>query len=160
MYLDRQELNNLLTKNYFKNFLSKNVSHYALYRKHFNVSVLTLRYSLLAPEFTENKMHNSIINEVFSFFPPSTKTVRGLIEYDVILKSNILDQENPSYYFWRANSNVNPVPNRETLINFTHDAIFLFIQSAAHIMPTDLDIFYANSNVSVETITSIIFTFM
>lgn len=160
MYLSRSELNALLKKSYFSTLLSKSVHQYALYRGHFNARVLTLRYSTLAPEFNETRMINSVLSEVLAFFPPSVKTVRGLIEYDVILQAQPLDPVNPSYYFYRANSNVNPGPNPETLVALNHDALFLFIHQAAQILPTDLDLYFSNSNVSVERITSIVFSFI
>lgn len=149
MYLTRYELQSLLKKPYFNTFLSKNVSQYSLYRGKYNASVLTLRYSVLVPEFTENDMVNSVINEVMEHFPPSIKAVKGLIEYDVILVANPMDQVNPSYYFWRANSNTSENSNQETTISLNHDSIFLFIHQAARILPSDLDLFFVNSNVSV-----------
>ena len=140
--------------------MSKNVTQYALYRSHFNVSVLTLRYGVLIEEFTENRMINSVINEVMAHFPPSVKNVRALIQYDVILRANPVDQVNDSFYFWRANSNSSQTPHQETILTLNHDSIFLFIRSAAHVLISDLDLFFVNSNVSIEKITSIIFTFI
>lgn len=160
MYLNQLELNALLRKPYFNTFLSKSVHHYALYRGFYNANVLTLRYSVLVNEFNENRMITSVINEVMEHFPPSVKNVRALIEYDVVLRSNPLDLVNASYYFWRANSNVNQVPNQETVLSLNHDSLFLFIRPAARILPTDLDLFFANSNVSVDKIISIIFSFI
>jgi hypothetical protein len=160
MYLTFLELNTLLKKPYFNTFLSKNISQYALYRGRFNAQVLTLRYSILVSEFTEQRMITSVINEVMSHFPPAIKNVRGLIEYDVILHANPLDQVNGSFYFWRANSNRNQVPNQETIVSLNHDNLFSFVRQAAQILPTDLDIYFVNSNVSVYKITSIIFSFI
>jgi hypothetical protein len=158
--MNKSELSHLLKKEYFQRFLHKNVSQFALYRGHFNATVLTLKYSILVPEFTENNMIDSILKEVFNFFPPQQKSVRALIEYDVVLKAFPLDQIEDSYYFWKANSNRNSVPNSETMLQLTHDAIFMYIRNAAQINPTDLDLYYVNSNVSVDRITSIIFTFI
>lgn len=159
MYLDALEVGTLLKKPYFSTFLHKSLYQYALYRGHFNAQVLTLRYSVLAPTFTKDRMITSVINEVLGHFPSSIKAVRSLIEYDVLLR-NALDQMHGSYYFWRANSNINQVPNQETMVSLDHDSIFLFIRSAADVLPTDLDIFFANSNVVVHQITSIIFSFI
>ncbi len=155
MYLSKSELDSLLKKDYFTTFLHTNVTKYALYRGHYNANVLTLRYSVLSPSFTENDMIQSCITETMKFFSPKQKSVRGLIEYDFVLKA---DQQ--SYYFWRANSNRTPLPNSETILSLTYDDIFLFIQNVAYPNPSDFDIFFANSNVSVDMITSVIFTFI
>ena len=159
MYMSRNELNTLLKTTYFKKFVQSNVSQFALYRGHYNANVLTLKYSLLVPEFSEQAMISSIIKEVKNFFPPTQKDVRALIEYDVILW-NPLEHTEPSFYFWKANSNRNPVPNSESIVKLTYDSIFMFIRNAARINPADLDIYFLNSNVSVDRITSILFTFI
>lgn len=159
-YLTYAELVTLLRKPYFQTFPSINVSQYALYRGHFNVEVLTMRFSLLKSVFDEKRMINSVINEVLAHFPPTVKSVRGLIQYDVILESKPMDQVDKSFYFWRANSNRHHDVNEETIVPLDQDNLFLFIRQAAHISPTDLDLFFVNSNVSVYQITSIIFTFI
>jgi hypothetical protein len=160
MYLTRSELVDLLKLPYFNTFFTKNVHNYALYRGHFNATVLTLKYSVLVPEFNETSMINSIIKEVLDFFPPNIKSVRALIDYDVVLKSNPMDQVNESFYLWKANSNRNQVPNQETIVSLDENSIFLFVRHAARVNPSELDIYYINSNVSVDRIVSILFTFI
>jgi hypothetical protein len=158
MYLSRSELTVILRQQ--KKFLTKNVHNFALYRGHFNAQVLTLKYCILSTEFTESLMITSVIKEVMDHFPPRQKSIRGLIEYDVVLQSNPMEQVHESFYLWKANSNRNSVPNNETTIPFTHDSIFLFVRNAANINPSELDVFYTNSNVSVQCITNIVFTFI
>jgi hypothetical protein len=160
MYISRAELAALLKKPYFNSFLSRDVSNFALYRGHFNAKVLTLKYSVLAPDYTENAMITSVITEVMNYFPPRQKTIRGLIEYDVVLKANPTEEINESYYFWKANSNTHQGLQSETTLNFTYDSIFHFIRNAAKVNPNDLDLFFVNSNVSVDRITTIVFTFI
>lgn len=161
MYLSRLELDQLLKNPYFQNVKNRSVSKFTLYRGHFNASVLTLRYSIISPQFNEQQMITNCIQEVMDEFSPKHKSVRGLIEYDLILKANPVDEINEdSYYFWRANSNRSAVANSETTLSLNHDSIFLFIHQAAHINPSELNIYYVNSNVTVDRITSIIFTFI
>ena len=88
MYLSKNELDSLLKQKYFSTFLHTNVTKYALYRGHYNANVLTLRYSVLSPSFTENDMIQSCINEAMKFFPAKQKLIRGLIEYDFVLKAS------------------------------------------------------------------------
>ena len=157
MYLTLLELNALLRKPYFTEFSHKSSSQYALYRGHFNATVLTLRYSVLSPAYDFENMLTHTIRETIKFFSPHHKSVRGLIEYDLILKAN----EEESYYFWRANSNRAPaVPNSEATLAMTHNDIFLFIRHVNRLNPDDLNIFYTNSNVVVDRVVSVIFTFI
>lgn len=161
MYISRSELNQLLKKPYFQTFFNKSIAKFALYRGHFNAHVLTLRYSVLSPEYNENFMITNVIQEVLNHFPPTQKSVRGLIEYDIILRAKPMeDEEQESFYFWRANSNRSNVPNNETVLTLDHDSLFLFIRNAARINPAELDVYFANSNVAVFQIVSIIFTFI
>jgi hypothetical protein len=87
----------------------------------------------------------------------SQRTVLGLIEYDLLLK----DQNSDSFYIWRANSNISRnIPNSEQTIQLNYDELYMFIQHAARVNPSDLDIFFNSSNVVVDRVLAVVFTFI
>lgn len=80
----------------------------------------------------------------------------GLVEYDIVLRKPNRD----SFYIWRANSNVaRRLPNAEQNLAVDFDELFLYIRNALLINPVDLNVYFRTSNVNIEKIIAIVFTF-
>ena len=101
-------------------------------------------------------MIESVIQTTMNHFS-SQQTVLGLIEYDLLLM-----QPNPeSFYIWRANSNISRnIPNDEQTLLLNHENLFLFIREAARVIPTDLEVHFRTSNVVINRVIAIVFTFI
>ncbi len=154
-YLSRTELESLLRNEWFTNPMSVHVHHYSNYRGRTNANVLTIRFNMNI-NFNETNMIESVIQTTMNHFS-SRQTVLGLIEYDLLLM-----QPNPeSFYIWRANSNISRnIPNAEQTLPLTYDNLFLFIRKAARVLPTDLEVHFRTSNVVINRIIAIVFTFI
>ena len=154
-YLTLQELNQLLQHERFTQFESFHVHRYALYRGRMNATVLTCRYNIESPQFTQDRMIESVIQRTMQQFANEQRIV-GLIEYDIVLRKPNRD----SFYIWRANSNVaRHLPNAEQNLAVDFDELFLYIRNALLIHPVDLNVYFSTSNVNIEKIIAIVFTF-
>jgi len=154
-YLSRTELEQLLRNDWFTNPMSMHVHNYTSYRGRTNANVLTLRFNMNL-NFNEDNMIESVIQTTMNHFS-SQQTVLGLIEYDLLLM-----QPNPeSFYIWRANSNISRnIPNDEQTLLLNHENLFLFIREAARVIPTDLEVHFRTSNVVINRVIAIVFTFI
>jgi len=155
-YLTRLELIQLLKNRWFTETMSSHVHQYACYRGRINATVLTLRYNIHLPNFDEDSMIESVIRETMNQFS-SQRQILGLIEYDLLL----MNPEPESYYIWKANSNVaRNLPNSEETIALNYDDLFLFIRNESRINPSDLDVYFSSSNVVINKIIAVVFTFI
>jgi len=94
--------------------MTESTKRYVLYRNHFNVDVYTLRFNINSPNFSMETMLDTLIRKVMNRFPKA-RTVVGSISYDMLLV-DAKDQNNPSYYLWRANSNQRSASNTEETV--------------------------------------------
>ena len=154
-YLGRQELNQLLQNEWFTQFESFHVHNYALYRGRVNATVLTLRYNIESPQFDQETMIENVIRRTMQQFSNEPRIV-GLIEYDLLLRQPDME----SFYIWRANSNVaRHLPNAEQTIVVGFDELYLYIRNALQMNPVDLNVYFRSSNVTIEKIIAVVFTF-
>ena len=154
-YLSALQINQLLRNDWFTIPMSSHVHNYAMYRGRVHATVLTLRFNITR-NFNEEFMIESVIQTTINQFS-SQRTVLGLIEYDLLLK----DRNSDSFYIWRANSNVaRNIPNSEQSIQLNYDELYIFIRNAARVNPSDLNIYFNSSNVVVDRVLAIVFTFI
>ncbi len=154
-YLSALQVNQLLRNGWFTIPMSRHVHNYAMYRGRVHATVLTLRFNITR-NFDEEFMIESVIQTTMDQFS-TRRTVLGLIEYDLLLK----EQNTDSFYIWRANSNISRnIPNSEQTIQLNYDELYMFIQHAARVNPSDLDIHFNSSNVVVDRVLAIVFTFI
>lgn len=155
-YLNREELHQLLQNPWFTQFYSVHINTYAYYRGKTNATVLTLRYNVNSRQFSQEAMIESVIRTTLQTFSSGQRVI-GLIEYDLVL----MQPDQSSFYLWRANSNVSRnLPNAEQNITLTYDNIYLFIQNAANVNPSDLNTFFISSNIIIRDIVAVIITFI
>ncbi len=156
VYLTQEALLSLLQNQWFTQFYSKHINFYKYYRGRHHAKVLTLRYNINSSQFSEEAMIESVIRITMDQFP-NERQIIGLIEYDLVL----MQPNNNSFYIWRANSNVHRnVSNNETVIALTYDDLYLFIRNANNVSPADISVHFRTSNVIVQNIISIIYTFI
>jgi hypothetical protein len=154
-YLSRPELEQLLRNDWFTNPMSMHVHNYHNYRGRTNANVLTLRFNMNV-NFNEDNMIESVIQTTINHFS-SQQTVLGLIEYDLLL----MQPDPESFYIWRANSNISRnIPNAEQTLRLNYDNLFLFARNAARVIPTDLEAHFRTSNVIINRVIAIVFTFI
>ena len=156
MYLTRVELNTILKKPYYSNPVTDSLVKYAVYRGRVNADVYTLRCNITS-DFNEDHMINLVITHVMSRFPIGQRLL-GSISYDLLL---VDPKSNPkSYYIWKANSNQTMLnTNGEILISLSHDNVFRFIQNSFRVDIPSLSINFRNSNVVVERLLTVVFSF-
>lgn len=157
MYLTEAQLAVLLNTPFFNLPVTENEITYAFYRGHVNATVHTLRFNW-TNQFNETFMIQHIIRYLMARFPLNT-TLLGSINYDVLLVNP--DSEPTSYYVWRANSNARHFDeNNENLIMLTYNNLYRFIAQATSVHTTTLDLMFSSSNVRIQKILSIVFSFV
>jgi hypothetical protein len=156
MYLTGVQLDTILKNPYYSNPVTDCLVKYSVYRGRVNAHVYTLRCNITA-DFNEEHMIDLVLTHVMSRFPIG-KQILGSISYDLLL---VDPKSNPkSYYIWKANSNQTVLDtNGEILISLSHDNVFRFIQNAARVDIPSLNINFRNSNVVVERVLAIVFSF-
>lgn len=157
MYLTAAQVRSILDVPYFTQQATDSVIEYANYRGRFNAKVYTVRFNL-TENFDQTFMNRFLINNLLVHFPLNTRLL-GSVQYDLLLH-NPTDEEN-SFYIWRANSNQsNTQIGPETMFFFSYNNIFRIIQKAAQIHIPSLNIFFSTSNVVIERVIAIVFSFV
>lgn len=155
MYLTPAQVQSILESPYFTQQATDSVIEYANYRGRFNAKVYTARFNL-TENFNQTFMNQFLINNLLTHFPLNTRLL-GSVQYDLLLH-NPTDN---SFYIWRANSNQNNTQiGPETMFFFTYNNIFRLIQNAAQIHIPDLNIFFTASNVIIDKVIAIVFSFV
>jgi hypothetical protein len=154
MYLSESEVSILLKHPFYSTHSTENTYKYVMYRDKFNVDVYTLRYNILA-DFDENVMFNSVLHRVMDRF---SGNIVCMTDYDLLLCAQ--DSDPKSYYLWRANSNQRQKNTNETVMPLTYDNLFLYIKNSANFHIPSLNVEFHSSNVTIERVLSIVFTFL
>lgn len=159
MYLSRSQVQTLLNSPYYKQPVTKSIFDYTLYRGKLNVRVITVRFNLNEKDPINSKLILSQLVAVLSSEFSMGTHLLGSINYDLLL---VDPKSNPkSYYIWRANSNAsNFQQENETHVVFSYDNLYRFVNKAAQIHVPDIEINFANSNIDIDRILTIVFSFM
>lgn len=157
MYLNKNQLDQILKSPFFSQLHTHNVIKYALYRGKFQVVVHTVRFNL-TDQFSENIMYQYLYSYLLSNFSLNTH-VLGTIEYDLLLEDPSSDPK--SYYIWRANSNASHINNAavEVFFPLSYNNLYRFAENVLNVHLSNLNIHFRNSNVKINRIVAIVFTF-
>jgi hypothetical protein len=102
-------------------------------------------------------MIDDMMSKVMKAFPNS-KAVFGNVQYDLLLM-NPKEDDDPSYYVWRANSNQRMGLSEETFLKKEYHQLFIFGQKATEANISELNVQFESSAVVIVDILSIVFTF-
>jgi len=156
MYLNFNQLQSILTNNYFTQPVTTSQTSYVYYRRRMNVIVHTMRFNL-TPTFTENFMIQTVIGYLMHHFTLNT-SILASIQYDLLLSHQ---NNEDSYYIWRANSNSSRINTSEdTMFSLTYNNVFRFVQSAHQVDIPTLNIHFETSNVVIDRALAIVFSFV
>ena len=157
MYLTEAQLNIILNSSFFTVPFTESVVTYRFYRGRTNATVHTLRFNWIN-EFNRDVMLQQLITYLMTYFPLNS-TLLGSINYDILLVNP--GSEPKSYYVWRANSNAHSFnEENETRFVLTYDNVYRFATNALNVNIPDLNINFQTSNVQVEKIVAIVFSFV
>lgn len=157
MYLTNYQVQSILKNSFYSDFVTETDVKYVFYRGRMNATVHTLRFNF-NDKFNENSMLEHIIQYLLNRYNLNTKLM-GSIGYDLLLKDP--NSVPTSFYLWRANSNaVHTLVDNEHFFDLTYNNLFRFIRSVTNINVNDLNIFFRSSNVTIERIVAIVFTFV
>lgn len=156
MYLSQSQLNQILKSPFFSNQVTEDVTKYVAYRGKLNCTVYTIRFNMSA-QFDENYMKDYLIRNVVTKYKLGSRLLAS-IQYDFLL---VDPNSNPSsYYIWKANSNLLTFNNdNENMLTLTYDNLFRFIQDAAYVDIPSLAINFRTSNVTIERVLAVVFSF-
>lgn len=148
----------MLQNPYFTEPVTQSVVRYVLYRGHLNATVHTLRFNYTRNNVDENIVSRHLIDHLLTAYDLNVQLL-GSISYDLLL---VDPNSNPkSYYIWRANSNSATMSgNEETYFRLTYDNLFRFVRNSLNIHIPDLNIFFQSSNVVVEQVLAVVFSFV
>jgi hypothetical protein len=158
MWISADQVDSVLKHHWYTTPMTESTKRYVLYRNHFNVDVYTLRFNINSPNFSKETMLDTLIRKVMNHFPKA-RTVVGSISYDMLLV-DAKDQNNPSYYLWRANSNQRSASNtEETVLTMEQHQLYLFGRKAANVDVETLNVDFQSSSMVVADILTLVFTF-
>ena len=157
MYLTEAQLNSILNSSFFTVPFTQSVVNYRFYRGRTNATVHTLRFNW-TNDFNRDVMLQQLITYLMTHFPLNC-TLLGSINYDILLVHP--SSEPKSYYVWRANSNAHSFnEENETRFILTYENVYRFATNAANVHIPDLNINFETSNVRIEKIVAIVFSFV
>ncbi len=157
MFLNENQLENVLSNSLFTEPYTESVVHYEFYRGQLNTTVHTLRFNFNA-NLNEEFILQILVRYLFTHFDPSTPLVAS-INYDLLLQEFNGSRSN-SYYVWRANSNaVHYSSDNEVVLSLTHNNIFRFVQNCTQVHLPSLDIYFQSSSVVINRPLAIVFSF-
>ncbi len=156
MYLSKSQLDHILKQPFFSNQVTEDMTHYVAYRGKLNCAVYTVRFNMNV-KFDEHYMKDYLIGNVMKNFRLGSRLLAS-IQYDFLLVDP--NSNPPSYYIWKANSNLSTFNHdNENLLTLTYDNLFRFMQNAAVVDIPSLAINFRASNVIIERVLAIVFSF-
>ena len=157
MWISAEQLKSVLKHHWFVTPYTESNLKYTLYNNRSNVNVYTLRLNLKSPNYNHENMIDEMIHQVMTKFPEA-KLLVGSIDYDMLLVNN--KEEPPSYYLWRSNSNQRSSSlKEETIFKKDYHQLYFFGKKATEVNLSELNVQFESSNVVIEDILTIVFTF-
>ena len=157
MYMNEHEVRAVLQTPYYLLPVTETSIEYERYRGRLQCTVITLRFNLCSPRYSNQFMLNYVQNTLTDRFPMHTRMLAS-VNYDVLL----LDpNSNPaSYYIFRSNTNrLHFNENDEITLSLTHANLHRFCHQADQVHIPDLNVHFAHSNVVIDRVLSIVFSF-
>jgi hypothetical protein len=162
MYLSEHELNAILQTPYYSQPFNTSFVNYTFYRGRYNANVLTVRFNVQNDMFNETFIQGILLTQTEDHYGLDTN-LRVSVFYDLVLENNpVNENEERSFYIWRANSN-------RRAFNDESDEIFMslnvpnltqWVRQAVQVHLPDLNVHFANSNVFINRLLAIVFTFV
>ena len=157
MWISAEQLGPVLKHHWFTTKCTESNVKYTLYNNRNEVKVYTLRFNLQIPNYSHESMLEEMITKVMNNFP-TEESLFANIQYDMLLVSK--SEATPSYYLWRANSNLRSnYPTEEILLTKEQHQLYLFGQKATQANMADLQHQFASSDVVIAQLLTIVFTF-
>ena len=159
MFLTADEVQFILNKPFFSNPVTENDSVYVFYRGRQNIQLYTVRFNLI-PSFSVRTMIATLQSSLFQRFPPHAP-LHVTVMHDLLLCG---DPKPPSsFYIYRANTNRHVINPDEERYDFDMTLTLLNVinccHSATEMNPSDFDIYFVNSSVTVHRVLSLVITF-
>ena len=157
MYLSEQQVNSLLSSDFFSQPVTESVSQYAMYRGRLNATVVTYRFNI-NPQYSNRFMIGHLMRSLQTHFSLNTRLLAS-IDFDFLLTDpNAIP---PTFYIWRANSNlVHFNIDNEIMMRFTYDNLFRFVNNAANVDFSTLNIHFTHSNVVIKKVITLVLSFI
>jgi len=154
MYLSENEMKLVLSQEYFSKSFTHSKIKYAMYRGKVNTDVHTLRFNFTTDINNEFVFQKSIKYLLLEYAPNTVLTAS--VDFDLLL----YEPKMQSYYIWRANSNsVNFNENNEMQLRLTYENLSEFVSNAMQMNHPSLDIYFKNSNVTIDRPIAVVFSF-
>jgi hypothetical protein len=165
MYMNISEVNTLLQNPLFTAPVTESIQDYEFYRGRRKVTIFTVRFNVV-PTFNLLFMRADLDDKLSSHYPRGV-TLSVAVTYDLLLRSNPRDDDDdispPSYYIWRANTNQRSLDREDNdfdkTMYFTDHNVFTLCKNAARIDANELNIEFADSDVSIDRVLTIVLTF-
>lgn len=160
-YLTEQQVRAILQTSHFSLPYTESFTRYSLYRGQINTAVLTLRFNLNedSDDFEVSSIHSIVQQRLTYYFPTETHVLTS-VDYDLLLTNTLLPAV-PSYYIWKANSNRHQFDiNRESVLPLIGTQIYQFAQNLYLRDLDQLNVFFADSNVTVVRALAVVCSFM
>ncbi len=141
---------------YYSNRVTETLTDYAAYRGKLSCKVYTMRFNFTS-QFNNEYMIDYVLRNVMNNFKTGSR-ISASIQYDLLL---VDPTSNPSsYYIWRANTNLHTFDyDNELNIYLSYNNLFRFIHEASHIDIPTLSLNFRSSNVTIERVLAVVFTF-
>jgi hypothetical protein len=158
MFLTETELNQILQQPTFSLPVRESKVDYTFYHGKSKTQLHTVHFNITS-QFNASFMVAYIQDTLTSSPYQLQSTILASVQYDLIL-SNV--KANPkTFYIWRSNSNrttLNVDQQENLTINYAN--INRFCENATHVNLADLNANFINSDVIVDRVLSIVFTFI
>jgi hypothetical protein len=157
MFLTESEANLVLLQSMFTLPVTESVVNYLFYRGTKKTRLLTVRFNL-TPTFSHSFMLAYLQNRLTSAPYRLQSHLIASVHYDLLLCNN--DASPKTYYIWRSNTNRTTLNvDHEVNMTITHANITRFCENVTNINMSDLHANFVTSNVTVDRVLAVVFTF-
>jgi hypothetical protein len=158
MWVSKSQLAYVLKQHLQSAFLTEGYIFYPYHNGRFNVDCYSFSFNVHSPQYTDQKMIDSVCEKVLDYFEDKPSVVVRT-DYDLLLV-NRSDPALPSYYVWKGNSNQRILKNTtETVLACNNDQLYLYTSQAPNIDTAQINTNFATSGMVVANILKIVFTF-
>jgi hypothetical protein len=162
MYLSEHELNAILQTPYYSQPYSTSFVNYTFYRGRYNANVLTVRFNVQNDMFNETFIQGILLTQTEDHYGLDTN-LRVSVFYDLVLENNpVNENEERSFYIWRANSNRRAFNDEsdEIFMSFNVPNLIQWVRQALQVHLPDLNVNFEHSNVTINRLLAVVFTFV
>jgi len=157
MFLNESEVNIILKQPAFSKPVTESDINYIFYRGRRTVKLLTVRFNMI-PSFTEHFMTRFLQDRLTA--PPFQlqSQLSVSIHYDLLLCNHNVSP--PTYYIWVSNTNRTTLDvDKQIQLTITYDNISRLTENVTRVNISDLEVNFISSDITVERVLAIVFTF-